>query len=210
MSAAVDHLVYAAPELGPAVAHIAETTGVRPAYGGQHPGGGTHNALLSLGDHLYLEIIAPDPDQPHPAQPLPFGLEELTAPALRGWAARPAGLDAALARSAAAGYDYGTAVAGQRRTASGELLSWRMTTAAHTAATGVAPFLIDWAGSAHPADGAPAGATLAEFRLFSPVPADLAGQLELLGVHVPVSQAARDGLQAVISGPSGTRLMLRS
>ena len=44
--------------------------------GGSHPGLGTHNALLSLGDESYLEIIAPDPTQPKPDHPRIFGLDE--------------------------------------------------------------------------------------------------------------------------------------
>ena len=58
---------------------IETLTGVRPSYGGAHPGLGTHNALLSLGHHSYLEIIAPDPNQPTPPRPRPFGLDELEA-----------------------------------------------------------------------------------------------------------------------------------
>jgi Glyoxalase-like domain len=210
MTATTDHLVYATPDLDATVEQIATVLGVRPAYGGQHTGLGTHNALLSLGPRVYLEIIAPDPAQPRPARPRPFGLDELSGPALRGWAAAPDNLDAALQRSATAGFDYGLVVAAARRTAEGHELKWRMTNSAHSAAVAVAPFLIDWADSAHPAGTAPSGATLAEFRLLSPQPTQLAAQLELLGVDVPIEEAGRPGLRAVIVGPGGARLTLDS
>jgi hypothetical protein len=71
----IDHLVYAAPDLATAVADVAERFGVRAQAGGKHIGLGTHNALLALGPQTYLEIIAPDPGQPEPSLPRPFGVD---------------------------------------------------------------------------------------------------------------------------------------
>jgi len=51
--------------------------GVRARAGGKHNGQGTHNALLGLGAQTYLEIIAPDPGQPTPSMPRPFGVDGL-------------------------------------------------------------------------------------------------------------------------------------
>jgi hypothetical protein len=86
--ATVDHLVYAAPELQVGIDRIESVLGVRATPGGQHPGRGTRNALLSLGPGTYLEIIGPDPEQPTPAQPRPFGIDDLKEPRLVTWAAK--------------------------------------------------------------------------------------------------------------------------
>src|SRR5262249_11322359 len=58
----VDHLAYATPDLEKGVAEIERLLGVRATPGGQHPGRGTRNALVSLGPTSYLEIVGPDPD----------------------------------------------------------------------------------------------------------------------------------------------------
>ena len=63
--------------------------GAQPAMGGSHPGRGTRNALLSLGEDRYLEVIGPDPEQPVPAQPL-FGINERMQPRLVTWVAKVA------------------------------------------------------------------------------------------------------------------------
>jgi hypothetical protein len=209
MSVTIDHLVYACPELDSAVAQIRAATGVQAAAGGQHLALGTHNALLSLGERTYLEIIAPDPSQPVPTEPLPFGLVELSAPALRRWAVAPADLDAAVQASRAAGFDYGPIVTGGRRTTDGRELMWRMTSYPQSAAA-VEPFLIDWADSPHPASAAPGGLTLEEFWLSSPDPRRLHEQLRTLGLDLRVEGADRPGLCALLSGPHAGRITLVS
>ena len=209
MKATIDHLVYTCPDLESAGAGIAAQTGVRPAFGGQHPGLGTHNALLSLASRTYLEIIAPDPAQPRPAE-LPFGLGTVTEPGLRAWAVAPDDLDTAVRRAASAGFDYPAVVSRRRHRADGRELTWRMTTYPQPPGAAVIPFLIDWGGSEHPAEAAPAGLSLDQFRLRSPEPARLNALLRALGLDLNVESASRPALSAVLRSPQGQDLALES
>jgi hypothetical protein len=63
----IDHLVYATPDLDLGIEKIEWLFGVRATLGGQHPGAGTRNALVSLGLGTHLEIVGPDRTQPNPA-----------------------------------------------------------------------------------------------------------------------------------------------
>jgi Glyoxalase-like domain len=210
MTATIDHLVYACPDLDAAVAEITRLAGVRPQDGGQHPGLGTHNALLSLGDRTYLEIIAPDPAQPGTGQQKPFGLDHLTAPALRAWAAAPRDLDAAVERARTEGLAYGDIVTGHRRSPGDGELSWRMTTYPYNGAVAVVPFLIDWGPARHPAQTAPSGLRLTEFSILAPDPQQVIRQLRAASIDLPVEHADVPALRAVLTGPQDTRVVLVS
>ena len=99
----LDHILLGCSDLDRGIEFVEEGTGAHAAFGGVHPGGGTQNALLSLGDRRYLEIIALDPAQPQ-ADDL-HRLKTLSEPRLIGWAAHVADVQALakkLAQSAVA------------------------------------------------------------------------------------------------------------
>jgi hypothetical protein len=89
----VDHLVYATPDLQAGIVEIERLMGVRATEGGQHPGAGTRNALVALGEASYLEIIGPDPEQETFVRPRLFGIDGLTSSRLVTWAAKAQDLD---------------------------------------------------------------------------------------------------------------------
>lgn len=197
----IDHVIYAAPELGAAVDAIEQRYGVRAAGGGQHVGLGTHNRLLALGPDAYLEIIAPDPDQPEPSAPRPYGVDGVTGSGLVGWAITVDDIEGARDEARAKGFDPGEVIEGSRRTADGGVLRWRITSNAFTG--GVVPFLISWGDSPHPATSAPTGLTMGSLHIEHPDPASITARLHALGVEVEVRSASQPAIAVEIVGPNG-------
>ena len=215
----VDHLVYGVPELAPAVARLRTQLGVEPAAGGKHEGRGTHNALLALGDAVYLEVIAPDPEQPEPSAPRPFGLDDLIAPRLITFAvhgARPPQADRTGAaerlerwrrQAAARGYDPGPVAAGGRRRPDGTLLRWHLCQHRELPFAGVVPFLIDWGTAPSPAAAAPAGCRLLHLEAVHPDPPPVRAALDALQVALPVRPGPAPALRATIAAPAGRAVL---
>lgn len=204
--AKIDHLVYATPDLGTAVASIRRLVGVQATPGGQHPGAGTRNALIALGDAVYLEIIGPDPDQPRPPQARRFGIDDLKAPKLVTWAAKSSDLDQLTGDALRRGIQLGPIDRGSRRTPQGVLLAWRLTRT--TDADGIVPFFIDWGQTPHPARTAATGASLVDLRAEHPDAQRVQKVLNTLGLDLPVQAGAQPALIATISSPQG-RVELR-
>ena len=199
----VDHLVYASPDLDVGVAQIEMLIGVRATPGGTHPGGGTRNALLSLGPDVYLEIVGPDPAQVAPSGGRRFRIDELTAPRLVMWAAKHAQLDRLVTDAAGAGIELGPVKSGSRRRPDGVLLRWRYTNPEAMVAGGVVPFFIDWGSTPHPSSAAAVGPRLVDLRAEHPDPARVAMWLHRLGLDLRVTRADAPALVAVLAGQAG-------
>ncbi len=201
----IDHLVYAAPDLPAAVTEMEGRFGVRAQAGGKHNGQGTHNALVALGARTYLEIIAPDPGQPTPPRPRPFGVDGLRRGGLVSWALACHDIDAAVDRARSHGYDPGEVADGQRATPTGTMLRWRLTLNATPGS--LIPFLISWSDTEHPARSAPHGLTLEAFHLEHPDPRSLASVLAALGADIEIRPAGTAAIVARLSGPNGSHVL---
>ncbi len=209
--ATLDHLVYGVTDLLGAVEYIAAVTGVRPVEGGRHVGLGTRNYLLGLTPTAYLEVIALDPDHPAPAgTPVPFGLDRLAHDRLITWAVHPQDAAAAADASRRLGADHGELEEMSRLTTAGATLRWRLALADPDGVGalpwgGLAPFVIDWGGTPHPAAGLPR-AGLESLTLTTPDVPSLTRLLGALGAGSEPPLRVVEGpaaLHAVLAGPGG-------
>jgi len=200
--AVIDHLVYAVADLTAGIDWFEQQTGIRPAVGGAHVGLGTHNALVSFGE-CYLEIIAPDPGQPDPDMPRPFGIDGRDGPGLVGFAVRPTDgetIGDLVDRCLDAGYDTGPISDLSRQTPNGDLLAWALT----FPSSPTLPFIIDWGDTPLPSTTQPGGVELENFTVNHPLPFNIMGPLAALGLDINVVAAERVGLTATVTGPGGS------
>jgi catechol 2,3-dioxygenase-like lactoylglutathione lyase family enzyme len=198
--AAIDHFVLAAPDLDRACAQFEASTGVRPVFGGSHPGGGTRNALVAFDAASYLEIIAPDPAQPPTAMSGPMA--RLTEPTLLHWAARVSGLESLSARLRELGWTTTDVRRMNRTPPDGVRLDWELFGVRDHRYGGLVPFFIDWLGSPHPATTSPRVGAIARVRLTAPEPAPLQALIGELGLSVTVA-AGEPALALAFASPRG-------
>jgi hypothetical protein len=204
----LDHILLGCNELDRGIAFVEQHTGVRAAFGGVHPGRGTRNALLSLGERHYLEIIAPDPQQP--GAPDTRDLRELAAPRLVGWAAHPGNITQFAVRLRDAGIAFEGPTPGSRKRPDGRLLQWN-TLELKNDEHGVLPFFIEWgAETIHPSADAPAGCKIDRFALSSPDDVELKRLCSQLNLDVRVARSEKPQLHARISAPGGRTMQLTS
>ena len=205
--ATIDHLVLAATTLADGIDHVASLTGAVAQPGGKHVAMGTHNALLRLGDKLYLEILAIDPAGTKPARPRWFGLdgvalqsELMESPRLIHWVARTHDIDRA---SRASGVELGRVHALAR----GDY-RWRITVPDDGAlpGRGLVPTLIQWDVPDHPADRLKdANVSLLELAGTHPEPNAIRSTLARLGLDgvLRVSYDRETRLCAMLRTPRG-------
>jgi hypothetical protein len=203
----LDHILLGSNDLDRGIAFVEKHTGVRAAFGGVHPGRGTRNALLSLGEKHYLEIIALDPLQSD--APDHYGLAPLIVPRLVGWAAHPGDLDPFATRLRHRDIAFDGPNPGSRKRPDGRLLQWK-TLNLKDDYSGLLPFFIEWsADTPHPSVDAPRGCHLARFQLLTPDPEKLRSEATTMALDVEIQKSERPQLRATISC-AGKELVLTS
>ncbi|MFB9151392.1 VOC family protein [Roseovarius ramblicola] len=198
----LDHLAVAGETLEGAAAHVEAALGLPMQPGGAHPKFGTHNRLMGLGEGLYLEAIAIDPDAPVPDCPRWFDLDRLSGPPhLRNWIVRVDDLDVALSRHGDAGAPLDLARGDLR---------WRMAVPGdgRLPFDNLFPALIEWQAGGHPADRLPdSGARLARLVVTHPEAAALRTALSGLNDPRVVFEPGAPALRAEIATPHGPRVL---
>jgi hypothetical protein len=175
-----------------------------------HPGRGTRNALLSLGELHYLEVIAPDPAQagaPTSRPELPGMLKQLTSPTLVDWAVHTSDIAGVAERLRKNSIAFSGPTAGSRARPDGKMLHWQTINLSDDRG-GLLPFFIQWgADTVHPSVDAPAGCKLDSFTVVGPDYQALTAEFRKLGIAVDVTTGKTAHLQAKIIGPKGSLLL---
>ena len=199
----IDHLVYATKDVDASVHDLARLLGVEATAGGRHLGYGTRNAVLSLGEGCYLEIIGPDSGQPPPVKGYWYGVGNIEQPRLVTWTARVERIERVAAHAHAAGYKAGDVHKVFRETPDGHRLSWRLTLPTG-AGDGLVPNLIEWdEGCPHPSDISPTGVTLVELTGYHPSPESITLMLKALRIDLDVRVGVEPRLVALLETPYG-------
>jgi Glyoxalase-like domain len=142
MSLALDHVIICVPDLAEAARMFSEDHGVRAVEGGRHPGHGTANMLIPLGDSYIelLTVVAPDEAKTSPLGT--WALHRAAVPGADGVCLRSDDLETLSS-------ERGLQVTGMSRvTPEGPVLQWRVAGLREGLTRGL-PFFIQWDVPAH-------------------------------------------------------------
>ena len=191
----IDHVIWAVPDLENGVEYFKQLSGIDPIVGGVHPGRGTRNSLVSAGDMMYLEIIAPDPAQmpfdpvETPVQAFATQISMMDGPEVDMFAFSSSDLEWVAARGRELGLEVVGPSPGQRMTPDGVLIRW-----SHLDFIGhdfgqFMPFALNWLDSPHPSTTSPEGALIEGITVQHPRADELRRIYQALGVPAEVVQA---------------------
>ncbi len=180
----LDHITLGARTLAEGASYIREMLGVEIPAGGKHGDMATHNHVMRIGDGVFLELLAVDPDAPKPVSARWFGMDDPAqtarlekGPSPIGWVVSTDNLDRALASGAV---DLGKPLSMSRGTR-----SWRITVPDDGCLpfSGLVPALMQWSEGPHPSSGMQfPGPVLEQIVLKHPEADKLRAILERMGV----------------------------
>lgn len=202
-----DHFMLGYHDLTEGIDWFKANTGVEPVAGGKHPGRGTQNAMISLSSSVYLEIIAPDPDQV--ANPFTSILKQIkTKPALITWAAATNDIQGLVSEAKRKKIPCSGIMEGSRHRTDGSILNWKMmytdTTDTQQFIRSVFPFFIEWQDMRiHPAITSPMGCMLRTFTVHYPAIRRDLGDFLNASLNTSFTQSNEADMELTIQSPEG-------
>ena len=206
----LDHLTVIAPTLSEGVSHVENCLGISVPFGTCHDYMGTHNHRLRLGNSVYLEIVALDPDGKRPDRARWFGLdnqENVRADwnegrRLRGWVANTDAIDHVVSMH--------SAIIGDKVSLPDDnpTFDFAIPRDGSLPLDGVAPSVIDHRGdTAYIASIPDLGARLRSLTLEHPDPAHIEALYRDLSIDRPpvIVQGKSIRYRALIDTPTGLR-----
>ncbi len=191
----IDHIIWAVPDLDAGAAYLEELSGVEPITGGVHPGRGTRNKLISAGEKMYLEVIAPDTGQmpldpaANPVQAFADRISRMDSPEVDMFAFASSDLEFMAEAGRKLGLEVVGPSPGQRRTPEGELIRWSHVDFIGHGFGQFVPFAINWLDSPHPSTTSPEGAVIEGITVEHPRADELRRIYEGLRIPATVVQA---------------------
>ncbi len=203
MSLRLDHFIYAGRDLDSLIADFSKLTSVTPGKGGRHPGLGTRNALTSLGDDIYFELLATDPEQKASLAGTMGGrIEALSAPRLLAYMLKGDDLERQQRVLTKHGIESDLFDA-SRDTPDGRTLRWRLLVPRDNPLGDFVPKFIDWLDTVHPATTSTRGCAFESFEIGHPDAARLNGLLEELAADVVAERADQPWFRMRMQTPQG-------
>jgi hypothetical protein len=181
---------------------FATLTGIKPAFGGVHTHGDTHNSLLSLGQNMYLEIIAPVPGQIPSDHTAKEKLRDFV-PGLFAFAVNANDLHLVENLAKQAGLNISSSHQISRQSPSGEMLQWDSIFLGGHSFGHFIPFFLHFNGINHPSETSPKGCRLLEFSVGHPKHQELAHLYKILQINISVFESHYPKLNAKLSTPKG-------
>ena len=201
----IDHITITAPSLELGAELVERVLGVTPQKGGEHPRMGTHNLFVRLGDSVFLEIIACNPNAEKPKRPRWFALDNLNSDSLaklRTWVVRTENIKNTVEKSS----EY----LGDIEPMSRGDTTWLITIPKDGSIplAGGAPPLIEWHVDGHPAiKMTDFGLSLTKLLITHPEPEKLSRVLDsiILKGAVEITYAKEVKITAIIDTPAGEK-----
>jgi len=206
----IDHVIWAVPDLDRGVEQFKQMSGIEAIVGGVHPGRGTRNSLVSAGENMYFEIIAPDPAQlpldpaANPVQAFAHRISQMAAPEVDMFAVSAADLESVVAKGRELGLEVVGPTPGQRMTPEGVLIRWSHVDFVGHGFGQFIPFALNWLDSPHPSTTSPRGATIVGITVEHPRADELRRIYEGLGIPARVVQAAEPRIVVHMRSPKGS------